>query len=156
MLGADVVVAQRQRLAQGKLQDLLGARRERDLPGGDLLTGADDANYLGAHALDGDVKGLEHARGKTLLLAQQAEQDVLRADVVVLERTRLLLRENDDLPGPFCESLEHGVRPSCAERKPRAYGPVAPFRQSTNRVSGPPLPPSRRWISCTKRPPGEH
>jgi hypothetical protein len=32
---------------------------------------------------------------------------VLGADVVVLERARFLLRENDDLPGPFRESLEH-------------------------------------------------
>ena len=108
VLGADVVVAQAQRLAQRQLEHLLGARRERDLPGGDLLAGADDAHDLRAHALDGDVEALEHARGETLLLAQQAEQDVLGADVVVLERPRLLLRENDHLPGPFCESLEHG------------------------------------------------
>jgi hypothetical protein len=25
----------------------------------------------------------------------------------VLERSRFLLRENDDLSGPFCKSLEH-------------------------------------------------
>ncbi len=81
--------------------------RERDLAGGDLLAGADDPHDLRAHALDGDVEALEHARGEALLLAQQPEQDVLGADVVVLERPRLLLRENDDLPGPFCESLEH-------------------------------------------------
>ncbi len=108
VLGADVVVAEAQRLAQRKLQDLLGARREGDLAGRDLLTGADDAHDLGAHALDGDVQALEHARSETLLLAQQAEQDVLRADVVVLERPGLLLGEDDHLAGPLCESLEHG------------------------------------------------
>ena len=112
VLGADVVVAEAQRLAQGQLEHLLGARRERDLPGGDLLAGADDPHDLRAHALDGDVEALEHARRKALLLAQQPEQDVLGADVVVLERPRLLLRKNDHLPGPFCESLEHGVVPS--------------------------------------------
>ena len=46
VLGADVVVAQREGLAQRQLQDLLGARRERDLAGGDLLAGADDADHL--------------------------------------------------------------------------------------------------------------
>ena len=107
MLGADVVVPQAERLAQGQLQHLLGPGRERDLAGGDLLAGANDAHHLRAHALHGDVQALEHAGGQPLLLAQQAEQDVLRADVVVLERARLLLRENDHLPGPFCESLEH-------------------------------------------------
>ena len=113
VLGADVVVAEAERLAQGQLEHLLGARRERDLPGGDLLAGADDAHDLRAHALDGDVEALEHAGCETLLLAQQPEQDVLGADVVVLERPRLLLREDDHLAGAFCESLKHGVIPSC-------------------------------------------
>ena len=81
--------------------------RERDLAGGDLLAGADDADHLGADALDGDVERLEDAGGEALLLAQQAEQDVLGADVVVLERPRLFLGEDDDLAGPLCESLEH-------------------------------------------------
>ena len=109
VLGADVVVAERERLAQRQLEHLLGARRERDLAGGDLLAGADDADDLRAHALDGDVEGLEDAGGEALLLAQQAEQDVLGADVVVLERPRLLLGEDDHLAGPLCESLEHDV-----------------------------------------------
>ena len=124
VLGADVVVAEAQRLAQRQLEHLLGARRERDLPGGDLLAGADDPHDLRAHALDGDVEALQHARGETLLLAQQAEEDVLGADVVVLERARLLLRENDHLPGPFCKSLEHGVVPSSRVVPQALFGPV--------------------------------
>ena len=109
VLGADVVVAQAQRLAEGELEDLLGARRERDLAGGDLLAGADDADDLRADALDRDVEGLEHPGGQALLLAEQAEQDVLGADVVVLESPRLLLGEDDYLAGSLCESLEHSV-----------------------------------------------
>ena len=81
--------------------------RERDLAGGDLLAGADDADDLGAHALDGDVERLEHAGGQAFLLAEQAEQDVLRADVVVLELPRLFLGKDDDLAGSLCKSLEH-------------------------------------------------
>jgi len=46
VLGADVVVAEAQRLAQRELEHLLGARREGNLAGGDLLTGADDAHDL--------------------------------------------------------------------------------------------------------------
>ena len=53
---------------------------------------------------------LEDAGGEALLLAQQTEQDVLGPDVVVLERARLFLRENDHLPGALCESLEHVLR----------------------------------------------
>src|SRR5947209_5610110 len=77
VLGADVVVPQRQRLAEGELEHLLRPRREGDLAGGDLLAGADDADDLRSHALDGDVEALEHPRRQALLLAEQAEQDVL-------------------------------------------------------------------------------
>jgi hypothetical protein len=108
-------VTERQRLAQRELEHLLRARREGDLARRDLLTGADDAHDLGAHTLDGDVQALEDAGRQALLLAKEAEQDVLGADVVVLERPRLLLGEDDHLTCAFCKSLEHGggVFPSC-------------------------------------------
>jgi hypothetical protein len=100
-------VAERERLAQRQLEDLLGARRERDLAGGDLLAGSDDADDLGADALHGDVERLEHAGGKAFFLTEKSEQDVLGADVVVLEGPGLLLGKDDDLAGPLCESFEH-------------------------------------------------
>src|SRR6185436_9562041 len=77
VLGADVVVAKRERLAQRELKDLLRARRERDLAGRDLVALSDDPGNLGAHLFHGDVELLEYPRGEALLLAQQAEQDVL-------------------------------------------------------------------------------
>ena len=52
---------------------------------------------LRAHLLHGEVERLEHACGETLLFAQQPEQDVLGADVVVPQRASLVLREDDDL-----------------------------------------------------------
>ena len=107
VLGADVVVAERQRLAQRELEHLLGAGGEGDLSGRDLVALADDAGDLRAHLLDRDVERLEHTRSKAFFLAQQAEQDVLRADVVVLERPRLVLCEDDDLASPFSETFEH-------------------------------------------------
>src|SRR3954453_13838161 len=109
VLGANVVVAQAQRLAEGELEDLLRAWREGDLAGGDFLAGADDADDLRTDTLDGDVERLEHPCGQALLLAEQAEQDVLSAYVVVLESPRLLLGEDDYLAGSLCESLEHSV-----------------------------------------------
>ena len=47
----------------------------------------------------------ERAR-QVVVLAQQPEEDVFRADVVVLEDARLLLCEDNYLPGALCESLE--------------------------------------------------
>ena len=131
VLGADVVVTEAQRLAQRQLEHLLGARRERDLAGGDFLAGADDPHDLGAHALDGDVQRLEDARRKSLLLAQQSQQDVLRADVVVLELPRLFLCEDDDLAGSLCKSLEHVgyllVEPFVGSMVPRLRGGFLAF-----------------------------
>ena len=112
VLRPDVVVAQREGLAQRQLEHLLGARRERDLAGGDLVALADDARDLRAHLFHRDVERLEDAGGKAFLLAEEAEQDVLRADVVVLEGPRLVLRQNDDLSCPLGESLEQLPRRS--------------------------------------------
>src|SRR5439155_4056327 len=64
VLGADVVVAEAERLAQRQLENLLRARRERDLARRDLLARPDDPDHLGADALDRDVERLEHARGE--------------------------------------------------------------------------------------------
>jgi hypothetical protein len=109
VLGADVVVPEAQRLAQRQLEDLLCTGRERDLAGGDLLTRSHDPDNLCAHALDGDVEALEDPRGETFFLTEKAEQNVLGPDVVVLERARFFLRENDHLTGSLCESLEHAA-----------------------------------------------
>src|SRR5437016_939786 len=106
VLGADVVVSERKRFPQRQLEDFLGARRERDLTARDLVALADDACDLRPHLFDRDVEGLEHPRRETLFLAEQPEQDVLSADVVVLERPRLVLRENHNLPSPFSKAFE--------------------------------------------------
>jgi hypothetical protein len=128
VLRSDVVVAQRESLAQRQLEHFLGTRRERDLAGGDLVALADDACDLGPDFLHRNVEGLQNAGGKALLFTEQAEEDVLGADVVVFERPRLILRENHDLPCPFGESLEQLLRRSFPQfsggrRVRRAPGP---------------------------------
>ena len=111
VLRADVVVAERQRLAKCELEDLLRAGRERDLSGRHLVALADDAGHLGAHLLDRDIERLEHARRKPFLLAEESEQDVLGADVVVLEGAGLVLSKDDDLSSSFGEAFEQRSRP---------------------------------------------
>ena len=63
-----------------------------------------------------DPEGRERACGDALLLPEQPEEDVLRADVVVPERARLLLGVDDDLPGPSREPLEHRRKATCLWR----------------------------------------
>ena len=58
------------------------------------------AQDLVAGALDVDVERLEDARRHALALAQQAEKDVLGADVGMIERLRLLAGERQHLLHP--------------------------------------------------------
>jgi hypothetical protein len=108
VLGADVVVAELGGLLEGQLDDLLRARREGDLHGG--LVGRpslDDLLDLAADAVEVDVHGLEHTRGDAVTLLDQAEQDVLRADVLVVEALGFAAGEAHDLACAFSESVEH-------------------------------------------------
>ena len=106
----DVVVAQRQRLAWRDLQHLLRPRRERNLPRTRFLARADEPHHLRTNPFDGDPVRLKCARGQTLLLAKQAQQDVLGADVVVLEAPGLLLGQHNDLTSSSGESLKHALK----------------------------------------------
>ena len=76
-------------------------------PVDDLVALADDAHDLRPHLLQADAERLEHPRRKALLLAEQPEQDVLGADVVVPERPRLVLSQDNHLPGTFGKPLKH-------------------------------------------------
>jgi len=90
----------------GRAGDLLGlegagvGQELDDLPADPVEAGAQLDQHLGGHAL---------------ALADQPEQDVLGADVVVVEEPGLLLGEHDHPPGPVGETLEHRHRPSRAQ-----------------------------------------
>ena len=90
--------------------------RKRNLTGRHLVALADGGRYVGADFLDREIERLEHARGQPLLLTQEAEEDVLGTDVVVLERARLVLREDDHLAGALGEALEHALQPTPSNR----------------------------------------
>ena len=111
VLGADVVVAELQRLAQRQLEHLLGARREGDVTRRRRAALADDLLDLGAHGLERDAERLERLGGDALALVDQAEQDVLGADVVVVEQARFFLRQDDHSAGSVGEAFEHGGDP---------------------------------------------
>ena len=107
MLGTDVVVTELERLAQRELEDLLRARREGDVPGRRLATVADDLLDLRAHRFERDPERLQRLGGDTLALVDEAEEDVLGTDVVVVEQARFFLRKNDHSAGPVGETFKH-------------------------------------------------
>ena len=107
VLGADVVVAELQRFAQRQLEHLLGARREGDVARRRRAALADDLLDLAAHGFEADAERFERLRGDALSLVDQAEQDVLGADVAVVEEARFLLGEHDDSSSPVGKAFEH-------------------------------------------------
>ena len=107
MLGADVAVAQLQGFTQRKLQHLLGVRSKGDVPVRSRVALADHffnllAGGIQLHALRGECLG-----GYTLTFADQAEQQVFGADVVVLKGPRLFLRQHDHAPCTVGKPFEH-------------------------------------------------
>src|SRR5204862_3704749 len=83
------------------------SRRERHFPGSGLLTRADDLPHLLAHRVPLDADPREHPLRDALVLAKQPEEQVLGADVVVLQAAGLVLREDDHLPRALGEAFEH-------------------------------------------------
>src|SRR5204863_6006722 len=111
VLGTDVVVTELERLAQRELENLLGPGRERDVPGRSLPAVADDLLDLGSHRLQRDAERLERLGGDPFAFVDQAEQDVLGTDVVVVEQARFLLGEDNDPSRSVGEALEQNEPP---------------------------------------------
>src|SRR6202012_1540781 len=103
---------QLQRLAQAQLENLLGAGGERDVPRRRLLALADDFLDLAADALERDTPRVQRLRCYALTLVNQTQQDVLGADVVVVEHPGLFLRQDDDPAGTVGKSFEHRWLPA--------------------------------------------
>ena len=117
VLGADVVVAELQRLAKRQLEDLLRPRRERRRTGRGGPRQTDGLLDLLAHRLERDPELLERLRRDSLTLVDQAEQYVLGADEAVVEQPRFFLREHQDSPSPVSKAFEH------SDRLPRRFNP---------------------------------
>ena len=69
-----------------------------------------DVDDLGADLVQADAERLEHAGGDALALAHEPEQQVLGADVVVVEPSRLVDRQLDHLLGARGQSDIAGHR----------------------------------------------
>src|SRR6185437_15654849 len=109
VLGSDVVVTELQRLTQRKLKYLLRTGGERDVPGRRLLALADDLLDLLPHRLKADPERLERLGRNSFALMDEAEQDVLGANVVVVQHPGFFLRQDNNPPRPVGKPLEHVV-----------------------------------------------
>ena len=82
----------------------------RELQGLKELRGAQAAKLQKAslEEIEADPELLQRLAGDTLALVDEAEEDVLRADVIVVEHARLFLRKHDHPASPVGEPFEHG------------------------------------------------
>jgi hypothetical protein len=74
------------------------------------LPGADDGLDLVPGAVERHPEALEGTACEPVRLAEEPEQDVLGADVVVLQLPGFLLGKDDNVPGAVSESFEHATR----------------------------------------------
>ena len=95
VLGADVGVAELERLAQRELEDLLRPRGERRRARRGRARHADRLFDLLADGLERDAERVEGLGGDALALVDQAEQDVLSADEAVVELACLFLGKDE-------------------------------------------------------------
>ena len=108
VLGPDVVVPELERLAQRQLEHLLRPRRERDVP----RPGASPPWPMISSTRARVRSSVDPERGQgrrrdAVALVDQPEEEVLGADVVVVEQARLFLGQDDHPPGPVGEAFEH-------------------------------------------------
>src|SRR3989442_9326882 len=111
VLRADVTMAELPRLVDRELDDLLRARRERDLaPRGRAIPAADRELDAGANLRQLYTEGIEGPRRHTFTLADQAEKEMLDPDVVVVQEHSLVLGERENSLGAIVEAVE-GAHP---------------------------------------------
>ena len=121
VLRADVVVTEAARLVDRQLDDPLGSRRQADLADDRPIAAADDELDRRPDLGQLDVHVLEDARRDAFALADEAQEQVLRPDVVVVEPLRLVLCQCQDLARAIRELVEpiHRVERLFPSRAPR-------------------------------------
>ncbi len=140
VLGADVVVTELERLAKRQLEHLLGPRGEGDVAARRGPALADDLLDLVAHGLERDAEGLEGLGGNALALVDQPEQDVLGADVVVVEQPSFFLGQYDDPTSSVCEAFEHRRPPRGWQCEQCIEGDATPKGRAVRETPGPVQP----------------
>jgi hypothetical protein len=106
VFGADEVVIEAACFVNGQLYHLFGAVGQTNFAGYRAISTPDNLLDCLAHLFKVYIKAFECFRGNALAFAYQAEQEVFRANIVVLEALRLFLGKMHDPPGSFGEALE--------------------------------------------------
>ncbi len=162
VLGGDVGLAEREHLAQGALEHAFGARGKRDMARRRGLVGLlGDLLDLLERILVGDVEAAQRLGRDAVFLANQAQQQMLGADVHLPELAGLLLGKDHDLASAVGKLLEHEMAPPSLVLTRVAGGKIivqayrrdaAPSPTAGKNIRFPPLVPRCRRIRSTMQP----
>src|SRR5439155_7125099 len=109
MPGADVLVAELTGFEERELEDLLRARRERDVSGRWGPSASDDLLDLHPDRSQRDLESFERPSADAFALGDHPEQEVLGPDVVVVQESCLPLGEHDHAARTLREPFEHAA-----------------------------------------------
>ena len=148
VLGPDVVVAELQSLPQGKLQDLLGPWGERRRPGGGRPGRPDRLLHLFTHSFQTDAQRFQRLGCHALTLVDEAEQDVLGPDEVVVQQARFFLGQHQHSSGSVGKAFKQRCQPpqqtqQLRIRPPGPPAPAQPFQRCPAPQASHPYPFSR-------------
>ena len=114
MLRADVVMVEATCLVDRELDDLLRARSQADFADDHRIATTDDELDRGANLGQLNAHIGKNSSRDAITLTNQAKEQMLGSNVVVIEPLRLFLGQSQDFARPFCEFFEficHRVLP---------------------------------------------
>lgn len=131
VLGADIGMLQGFGLLAGEGEDLLHAGRVGDIAGHlVLLAGADLFLDLLADGLEVEAHLLEDIHRDPLAQLDQAEQEMLGADIVMVEAVGLLAGKGQNLLSAGREIVHHGCSPVAGLSLPKPLVGILPISGS--------------------------
>ncbi len=107
VLGADVVVAELERLTHREFKNFLCPWGERRRTRRSCSEHANDLVHLLPHSVQRDVHLGEGLGGKAFTFLDESEEDVLGPYELMVQETRLFLGQHQDPTGTVSETLEH-------------------------------------------------
>src|SRR5208337_791752 len=141
MFGSNVIVAQVAGLVHRVLDHLLGTGRQRQSAQGHFIgTRLQELFHFKAYSSEIDVEILQHVGGYSAPLLYQSEQDMLGADVFVVEPLCFLIGKLHDFSGAISKTFMHRYNPSTTRRDTPRKPP--PTTAAKHRGDAPPRFPS--------------
>ena len=123
MFRADLAGTELERFSERQLEDLLETGRHREVPARRSGSLAHDLSDPFACRLEAHPERSQGLGGQAVSLAQQAQQEVLRARVGMVEQPGFLLSQEEHLAGWISEPFEHSQCPLAVLAAPRQGRP---------------------------------